>query len=327
MYRSSNAVQTYEYSVYGQVAAEDPNRPNPYLFTGRRFDIEIGLYYYRARYYDPFTGRFLQTDPVGYDDGMNWYAYCGNNPLNYADPSGNYAVEVNIPLATIWHWSSVGALIDDKYGKRYVTEGNDPQHKSDVQGFLDESNFKVDFPDVTLKSVTYSGSLTEGFYHCEFEVPDDYDSMRMGIDDVEGIPILVVKTGHWYKGNLKKEEILDWRLIGMLHDPMYHESDTGKNLEAGIAGQGVAIASAALSVHYYKVEGTLKSVKVGVPGSLCVISAGASVYSFYKVIFDPGGNVPGFEKWQAYYDYLDMYPGGINDILDRYNAYKKKHKL
>ena len=83
-----DTVQTYEYSVYGQVAAEDPNHPNPYLFTGRRFDAEIGLYYYRARYYDPFTGRFLQTDPIGYGDGLNCYAYCGNNPLAYIDPSG-----------------------------------------------------------------------------------------------------------------------------------------------------------------------------------------------------------------------------------------------
>jgi RHS repeat-associated protein len=85
---SGSTVETYEYSVYGQVAASDANNPNPYMFAGRRYDIEIGLYYNRARYYNPYTGRFLQTDPVGYGDGMNWYAYCRNNPTNYADPSG-----------------------------------------------------------------------------------------------------------------------------------------------------------------------------------------------------------------------------------------------
>jgi len=66
------------------------------MFTGRRFDFEIrrsgagraGLYYYRARYYNPYIGRFLQTDPVGYCAGMNLYAYCGNNPLGYVDPYG-----------------------------------------------------------------------------------------------------------------------------------------------------------------------------------------------------------------------------------------------
>ena len=77
-----------DYSIWGQVGAEDVDHPNPYLFTGRRFDTETGLYYYRARYYHPEIGRFLQTDPIGYGDGMNWYAYCQNSPLARIDPFG-----------------------------------------------------------------------------------------------------------------------------------------------------------------------------------------------------------------------------------------------
>jgi RHS repeat-associated protein len=93
----ADTVQTYEYSVYGQVAASDPNfLTNPYMFTGRRFDLETGLYFYRARYYNPHIGRFMQTDPVGYADGMNWYAYCGNNPICRTDPSGLYYELYNI---------------------------------------------------------------------------------------------------------------------------------------------------------------------------------------------------------------------------------------
>jgi RHS repeat-associated protein len=48
----------------------------------------LGLYYYKARMYSPTMGRFLQTDPVGYKDDLNWYAYVGNNPVNLTDPSG-----------------------------------------------------------------------------------------------------------------------------------------------------------------------------------------------------------------------------------------------
>jgi RHS repeat-associated protein len=84
---NSLIVERYSYDVFGE-----PNRTsdvnNPYLFTGRRYDEETGLYYYRARYYDYYIGRFLQTDPVGYDDGLNLYIYVGNNPLEWVDPWG-----------------------------------------------------------------------------------------------------------------------------------------------------------------------------------------------------------------------------------------------
>ena len=51
-------------------------------------DASGGFYYYRARFYDPSLGRFIQRDPLGFADGFNYYAYVGNNPLSFSDPFG-----------------------------------------------------------------------------------------------------------------------------------------------------------------------------------------------------------------------------------------------
>ncbi len=59
-----------------------------YVFTGREWDRETGLYYYRARYYDPMEGRFVSKDPIGLDGGMNVYTYTEDNPINFTDPFG-----------------------------------------------------------------------------------------------------------------------------------------------------------------------------------------------------------------------------------------------
>jgi RHS repeat-associated protein len=65
-----------------------------YGYTGREPDAS-GLVYYRARYYDPSVGRFTARDPVGYLDGINRYAYVGNNPVNFTDPNGLLARQIS----------------------------------------------------------------------------------------------------------------------------------------------------------------------------------------------------------------------------------------
>ena len=83
--------QAYEYDAWGNATIYDPDETsikNPYLYTGREWDVEIGLYYYRARHYHPGLGRFIQPDPIGYGDKPNLYLYVRNAPTLWTDPSG-----------------------------------------------------------------------------------------------------------------------------------------------------------------------------------------------------------------------------------------------
>jgi RHS repeat-associated protein len=75
------------------VIVENSAINNTYLFQGREWEPELGLYYYRARYYDPSLGRFLQHDPQQYADSPNLYQAFLNNPANYTDPYGTWTCE------------------------------------------------------------------------------------------------------------------------------------------------------------------------------------------------------------------------------------------
>jgi RHS repeat-associated protein len=99
---AGTVTDTYEYDAFGNSFTKQGTTPNVYLYRGEQYDSDLGLYYLRARYYNPATGRFLSRDPL---DGnaldpktLHKYLYAGGDPVNAMDPTGRNDL---VDLATI----------------------------------------------------------------------------------------------------------------------------------------------------------------------------------------------------------------------------------
>jgi RHS repeat-associated protein len=115
--------ERHKYDSYGNET--DPTG-NPFRYTGRRLDEETGLLYYRARYYSPAIGRFLQSDPIGYGDGLNFYAYVGNDPMNATDPEGlsRYGINANVNVENTVGAKLAFKVIFDTESLELIVEGS-----------------------------------------------------------------------------------------------------------------------------------------------------------------------------------------------------------
>ncbi|MCK9556049.1 RHS repeat-associated core domain-containing protein, partial [bacterium] len=131
----SNAaiVEKYFYDAYGNITIKDAQNNtlsesainNTRFFTGRIFDKETGLYYYRERIYSSDLGRFLQVDPLNYYDSSNLYQFCQNNSVNLIDPFGLFTLNPPIQPTdrpnvsyTNTHAENIKA-INDWYNKQH----------------------------------------------------------------------------------------------------------------------------------------------------------------------------------------------------------------
>lgn len=92
---TGSLAQSYTYDSLGNQTASSGSLTNFLRYTGREFDTETSLYYDRARYLDPSTGRFLSEEPMAYAGRTSIYDYVDGNPTTYTDPSGNTKIYGN----------------------------------------------------------------------------------------------------------------------------------------------------------------------------------------------------------------------------------------
>ena len=114
---AGQVVESYRYDAWGRVLGiyDRNNMPlkesaigNRYLWQGREYSFKSGLYYFRARWYDPVTGRWLSNDPIGISGGLNQYVFCANNPVNFRDPWGLYSLYDDMADTAASGWSRGG---------------------------------------------------------------------------------------------------------------------------------------------------------------------------------------------------------------------------
>ena len=124
VYNSSGTkLVTFTYDAYGNCSVSGDASLASYCkirYRGYYFDTETGLYWVQTRYYNPEWCRWISPDSIGYLDpesahGLNLYAYCGNDPINYVDPSGHIAISISIlcGLALVGMGLTIGGVVGD----------------------------------------------------------------------------------------------------------------------------------------------------------------------------------------------------------------------
>lgn len=232
------AVERYSYSTFGKTTIKDLGNNvitesvigNNYGFSGRRLDAETDSYYYRARCFSPLLGRFLQVDPLGYEDSMNLFEFCSNSPNNYLDPLGTKIRLNGTPeekkMAAEWLSEISGTKVKVCDSGYVSSDFDSPSGYEDMGGWLKEMIEHEKTIDVRIgMALTGGGGFTNGRVTIDTVLKDPNqkswyyrEPLRNWLD--------LVPPHHYYRG----EQILAHELQHA-HDYLYNDI-SGSNKES-----------------------------------------------------------------------------------------------
>ncbi|MDA8064621.1 MAG: DUF2380 domain-containing protein [Thermaerobacter sp.] len=158
---AGSVVNTYRYDAFGNPVSTG-TVPNPFTFTGREYDGEDGIYYYRARYYDPGVGRFLSEDPL---PSYNPYPYAADDPVDYVDPSGAQTID---EYATLTEQDEAQAASEEETGQQVVKDSTqvlERHHLLPKQFIKEFKKVGLDVEDYTVRISRAMHRLKPGGLH------------------------------------------------------------------------------------------------------------------------------------------------------------------
>ncbi len=256
------------YDSFGNVISEtNPAAGDRFQYTGREYDAELGIYYYRARYYDPSTGRFLAEDPLSFAAGdSNLYRYVGNQPNTRVDPSGMDYFETDqfglwyVRTYTLQFWRSPkriyvgypvnmnGHIVVRVGAKDYVPLHVIERKFSDIWHYWNDLSFRYEWVkengqydfsttyDVARKQLGINRpgvDLRRDIYHLHADALDAYDNQYVTGLAVTAVGLGAIATYRGYRSWQLARAPASTKLAATIHNASARAVDNALGKQGG----------------------------------------------------------------------------------------------